>query len=260
MIRINKDPYPPDVRYTQNGHAFKGHIKWRVAEASMLADFRNDPQPFLEGKYEFGRSYGYVEFRNALERCQGPKCCFCEKPISGGQIEHFRPKAAWKQANGTPLNRPGYYWLAYRWDNMLISCGECNASGQKGNLFPVVDPRGAAHSHCRDEVKTIINPAEEDPSIWVSFNLDQPVAVNDDERGKENIRIFKLKTRADIVPMRRDRLELYQAQRDIASLSQPFGPFDASKIAAAKHFIRKAQKNKHPFAGMIRENIKKGII
>ena len=260
MIKIDKDPYPPTVRYTAPGHAHFGQLKWRVFEKLMLADFKANPVLFNNGKYVFKSGYGYQEFRDALERCQGPKCCFCEKPIGGGQIEHFRPKAAWKQVIGSPLVRPGYYWLAFRWENMLISCGECNSSGRKGNLFPVVNPRGICYLTCKTEVKTIINPAEEDPSQFVSFNLDLPVAVNNNQRGIDNIEIFDLKSRGDLASIRRDHLTLYQAQKDIASLPHPYGAFTKAKIEKARKHLLVAQKPKQPFSGMIRENIKKGFI
>jgi uncharacterized protein (TIGR02646 family) len=260
VVRINKDPYPPEVRFTATNHPYKGQLKWRVKESLMLAEFKADPTLFNNGKYSFSAGYGYEEFRKALEVCQGSKCCFCEKPIGGGQIEHFRPKAAWQQSKGTSLNRPGYYWLAYRWENMLISCSECNNSGNKGNLFPVSNKRSVANSNCKGEVYEIINPAGEDPSNFISFNLDIPVAVQNCQRGISNINIFKLKDRGDLVPIRRDHLDLYKAQRDIASLTIPIGPFTQKRIEEAKSFVKVAQKNKQPFAGMIKENIKKGFI
>src|SRR5687767_14638217 len=118
MIYITKNRYPPRVCFLQPGHTNFGRAKWRVATGKVIAAFNNNPVPFNDGTYSFTAHYGYTEFRTRLEQCQGPKCCFCEKPVNGGQIEHFRPIKGWKQATGTGIVRPGYYWLAYKWENM----------------------------------------------------------------------------------------------------------------------------------------------
>lgn len=259
MIRIDKDKYPPEIRYKIGPN--KGLLTWRVAERNVLRDYNTDPSPFNDGSYTFRKLYGYEEFRNALEKCQGSKCCFCEQPISGGDIEHFRPKSSWQQDYNTGMNRPGYFWLAYRWENMLISCSKCNENGQKGTLFPVVGTRVTSYTaSCSTEDHVIINPADEDPSNYISFNKHSPIGIDSEGRGNENIRIFKLKDRADIGSSRRDHFTLYETQKLIASLPHPFGPITQDHINKAKVHLRVAQKKKQKFAGMIRENIKKGLL
>src|SRR5262245_43258183 len=56
------------------------------------------------------------------------KCAYCESNIiskDAGDVEHFRPKAGVEHGDGT---RSHYYyaWLAYEWDNLLISCRTCS--------------------------------------------------------------------------------------------------------------------------------------
>lgn len=262
MIKINKDLDPPIVRFVHAGHPFKGCIKWIVATRSLLLDYNNNPATF-QADYKFKHDYGCEDYRRALLKCQGPKCCFCERPIFNGQIEHYRPKNGWQQARGkgNPIVKPGYYWLAYKWDNMLISCSECNHSGQKGNLFPVDGFRATDHTmDYKNEVPTIINPAKEDPSIYISFNKEVPVGIDANGRGDENIAIFKLKDRADLKQCRSERFELYSIQKLIADLDRPIKTITQTKIDEARIFLQVAQSRKQPFAGMIRENIKKGII
>lgn len=90
------------------------------------------------------------------------KCGYCEVRVtasSPGDVEHYRPKAELKEASdqgtrkATPRRRdrtrkyrpplkPGYWWLAYEWDNWLFACTHCN-SAWKGNQFPVAMPRVA---------------------------------------------------------------------------------------------------------------------
>nr|WP_239015299.1 AAA family ATPase [Archangium violaceum] len=77
------------------------------------------------------------------------KCAFCESQlahISYGDVEHFRPKAGWRQEEGGPLGRPGYYWLAYEWTNLFLACTLCNQQFKR-NLFPLRTPSRRARSH-----------------------------------------------------------------------------------------------------------------
>ena len=70
--------------------------------------------------------YGSNAVKNALIKAQHGKCCFCERKAGkDGDVEHFRPKAGYRQTKSGALLRPGYYWLTYEWDNLLLSCSEC---------------------------------------------------------------------------------------------------------------------------------------
>lgn len=63
--------------------------------------------------------------KTLLEMFNG-KCAYCESKIIAiynGDIEHFRPKGEIKDA--TP-SKPGYYWLAAEWGNLLFACPFCN--------------------------------------------------------------------------------------------------------------------------------------
>jgi uncharacterized protein (TIGR02646 family) len=259
MIKINKPFNPPEVRFAGGGAAKVGQLKWRVAFGKLIFDFRADPGLFVNGKYKFIADFGRTEYSTSLRKCQGNKCCFCEKPVGGADIEHFRPKAAWQQAKREQLNRPGYYWLAYSWDNMLISCTDCNSKTCKGNLFPVNGARSVFPSNCNAEASVLINPAKEDPSAFISFRLDQPYGIDPEGRGNANIEIFNLKTRGDILEPRRDRLKLYQKMGQLTKLVPDILNTE-DEIRDAKVYIGRAQAVKSPFAGMIRENLKNGLI
>lgn len=258
MIKINKPINPPEVRFVHGGHAKKGQLKWRVAYAKLIADFTANPLQFTTGSYSFGEDFGRSKYNAALKKCQGNKCCFCEKPVATADIEHFRPKSAWQQAKGVAPQKPGYFWLAYSWSNMLIACGDCNSKTNKGNLFPVNGARAVYPSDCKTEDKILINPTEEDPSNCITFRLDVPVGIDVNGRGNVNIAIFDLKNRGDIVEARRDRLARYMNCKKILSL--PAGINSQQEIKDAKIFMEKAQGTKAPFAGMIRENIKNKLL
>ena len=67
----------------------------------------------------------YQKVKPDLEKLYNKKCAYCETNISAGgffHIEHYRPKNE-------------YYWLAYSWDNLLLSCPKCNIN--KGHKFDI---------------------------------------------------------------------------------------------------------------------------
>lgn len=81
------------------------------------------------------------------------KCAYCESKITGypGDTEHFRPKGRVRvvledgtskivqivDEDGEEMTHPGYFWLAYHWQNLLPSCEYCNTAGGKLDFFPV---------------------------------------------------------------------------------------------------------------------------
>lgn len=262
MIKINKPSAPPVVKFVQRTHPNYNQQKWRVFTMQVIQDYNTNLNSFLKDKTKFSKDYGYTQFKARLRVAQGPKCCYCEKPIDSGAIEHFRPKEAYKVAKGNPLVRPGYYWLAYYWENMLVSCDECNKSERKGNLFPLLNGyRAQSHrDDYRNELPVLINPAEEDPSIFISFNLDTPIAVNNNFRGEQTIEILGLDQRYDLVSGRKERLRLYKAMKLIAERPSPDQQITQIDIDYAIEFIETAINDDQPFSGMIRENIKKGLL
>jgi uncharacterized protein (TIGR02646 family) len=72
-----------------------------------------------------------------LWRMQHRKCCYCESPIptSFNDVEHYRPKARVTQRKGGNPE-PGYWWLAWTWENLLYACPGCNRSA-KNDQFPL---------------------------------------------------------------------------------------------------------------------------
>ena len=88
-------------------------------------------------KFEFdGDVYGPKELKEQLKLEQYNKCCFCENKdfddIAHGDVEHYRPKSAYsKGEKSKTLERPGYYWMAYEWENLFYCCQICNQSFKK---------------------------------------------------------------------------------------------------------------------------------
>lgn len=118
------------------------------------------------------------------------KCAYCESSfahVSPADIEHFRPKSAVQIAEDTKSDealefKPGYYWLAADWDNLLLSCIDCNrrryqatageegpvASG-KSTIFPLSDEGVRVRDHetwqttVRRRIQNRSLPPAEDP-------------------------------------------------------------------------------------------------
>ena len=69
--------------------------------------------------------YGALSVRRVLEKLFEQKCAYCETKIgvnADWDVEHYRPKGRVTENTA----HPGYYWLAYDWDNLLPSCAFCN--------------------------------------------------------------------------------------------------------------------------------------
>ena len=78
------------------------------------------------------------------------KCVYCESPLrvdGWDQLDHFRPKYAVLDGHRQPIRvggqeHPGYYWLAYDWQNLVPACAMCNQ--QKDAIFPLL--QGSRHA------------------------------------------------------------------------------------------------------------------
>ena len=121
MIRIIRPINPPRVLIE------KGPIE----NKKNCDSFSDDPVSFLKAFKADPKIYGGSQVKKMLKRAQHNKCCFCEKNQVDeyGAVEHFRPKSGYKiDKNQKKLTKPGYYWLAYEWTNLLFVCAACNMS------------------------------------------------------------------------------------------------------------------------------------
>ncbi len=187
------------------------------------------------GKNSFGfKIYKDKSVKEALGQLFHGKCAYCEsqyKATAPVDIEHFRPKGAVK-INGK-LDRPGYYWLAADWDNLLPSCIDCNRErGQdlqelndhnirvagKANWFPVNGQhvaRDAQDVHIKnvdeEEDCLLLHPCrDKKPEDHLEFvertrnlNTVGVVVVDVSEKGKHSIDVYAL-NRTGLVDSRKD--------------------------------------------------------
>jgi len=147
-------------------------------------------------------AYKAADVVGALNELFHHKCAYCEssyKATSPVDVEHFRPKGAVviRGAGGAKDKRdkPGYYWLAATWENLLASCPDCNRArthlfqdpdddeetpGVRGkeNKFPLLDEQRRARTPPASGEGTeagqrlLIDPCRDRPEAHLEFHPD----------------------------------------------------------------------------------------
>lgn len=188
MIRVRKLGAPPRLA---RGEA----LTRRDCEAyeANRVDFENGTE-----KFQFERNiYGHCTVREALKDAQNGKCCYCEGkafgPHAAADVEHYRPKGTVRQDEQSGAVRPGYFWLAYSWENLYLCCQVCNRS-EKIDLFPLKNHAKRARSHVdnlADEEPLILDPGGlDDPRKHIRFRKEIAVGLTED--GKSTIQCIGL--------------------------------------------------------------------
>lgn len=199
------------------------------------------------------------------------QCAYCERCLDvdryRGDVEHYRPKAAatdrnfYTKRNGERVRRsknpckPGYYWLAYEWTNLLVACSECNK--RKANFFPVVSttPRRAVPRGCeKNEKPLLLNPYDDKhPENHLKFGKFGDVSAKgsgiDKDRGHETIEICDL----DRDELRKERIRI--ATRALDDARELLAAINAGRTDVAAPLVRglrQAMKADSAFAGMVR--------
>jgi len=169
--------------------------------------------------------------KEAIEKIFHKKCAYCEtfyivaQPVD---VEHFRPKGAVVVGKE---KKPGYYWLASEWTNLLPSCIRCNRSNTylmpnnkketmgKKNFFPLEDEakRATKPGEERNEKPLLLNPFVDNPEKHLEFTDDGVVrpALNSkgqaSNKGEVSIKIYAL-CRPDLVERRAEYARKILAQ------------------------------------------------
>jgi uncharacterized protein (TIGR02646 family) len=241
MIPIKKPQNPPNILKTKGKEATK--------ELCQLYD---------KGIRDFdfdNNIYGHKEVKEALIKAQLKKCAFCETklPRSSGDVEHFRPKGGYKQENSDKLQKNGYYWLAYDWENLFFSCEYCNRIFKR-NLFPLENPHERAISHKHDvkkEKTLLINPAiEKEIEKIIFFESEYIVAVDDNDKGTQTIDGFGLND-DDLVEDRRKELNKIKIMLNLVKENPPT-PFRDEALNIIESYFK---TDCEEYTAMIRANL-----
>lgn len=197
---IYKRPNPPEKYLASRKIAAqKKLIREKVAKDSLSLK----PEDFVDL---------WSAYKEPLVLAQGKgKCGYCESRIlatSGGTIDHFRPKAEIRNAidqgerhssptpidrkrNFGPIEKPGYWWLAYEWSNWIFSCTSCNSSWKK-NQFPQGKNEFTSEVEYEKLSSEVLNPFDTiNPLKHISFKLDGDIVATT-SKGEETINVLGL--------------------------------------------------------------------
>lgn len=186
-----------------------------------------------------------------LENLYYHKCGYCETDTTAGapmQVEHYRPKAKVSEV----ASHEGYYWVAYEWSNLLLSCAKCN--NKKRNRFPVqgvrmttpvLDTSGLPNDDCRlansanfqREKALLLHPEIDQVEDFFIFKPDGTIeALNSNPRALKTIEICEL-NRTDLVIKRFTILDDFF--RDIKDILEDLliGKIDVGQCRYALYLI-----------------------
>lgn len=215
------------------------------------------PEDYRSGKASFQKREYFSErqVKNLLVNMHSSKCCYCEKKLwpSYLHVEHFRPRNGVRQTLDQKNDElPGYYWLAYHWENLLLACLDCN-SKFKRTFFPLVNPAERARSHHDDigkENPLFVDPVGEDPRIHIQFDGDLPVGIT--EQGRVTIDGIGLR-RTELTEDRLMKIDDINARLVILAEAAKY-PGDAEiqvKAVGAREFIAAAKRPTAEFSSMM---------
>ncbi len=146
MIHIERGSEPPE-ELKINGN------RWTRELLSAIEQYKGYDKIPKEIKNAMWLHYRHKNIKEALFQASYKKCAFCEsKPEENGgniEVEHFKPKSLYPEQ-------------AFAWENMLPVCRKCNNS----------------KSDWDTESKPIINPAEDDPEMRLTYNFLIIKAIN----------------------------------------------------------------------------------
>lgn len=138
------------------------------------------------------KAYSDNSVKKALIELFKGKCAYCESITTHnylGDVEHFRPKGKIEEAS--PEQTPGYYWLAADWDNLFLSCRNCNQQAYhlihgeaneqklgKMNQFPLGNNYAHVQTHVghpipinqEEDHRLLLNPCKENPELHLEYD------------------------------------------------------------------------------------------
>lgn len=231
----------------------------------------------------------------ALNELFHHKCAYCEssyKATSPVDVEHFRPKGAivirGEGGENDKRDKPGYYWLAATWENLLASCPDCNRArthifedpdeeetpGVRGkeNKFPLIDEKRRVRTPpvqgegTEAAQRLLIDPCRDRPEAHLVFLPDGLVWARKSgstysPKGIESIKAYGL-TRKELKEARREHL-LLLAQKMRATLffidgleNDPGNAALELEFRTLRDELRAQTAADQPYAGLTRQFVR----
>jgi uncharacterized protein (TIGR02646 family) len=261
MIYINR--YRID-----NAKAIQPSPEWFTTATNLTSQaIKDGPSHVIHDHYK------HISVKMALEKLFHHKCAYCEgKPTSQGpwDVEHYRPKGRVKESD----NHHGYYWLAYTWENLFLSCTYCNqnrtdqplfddptvgATAGKVDQFPLrIEKKRAMkpESKLDEEEPLLLNPCKDvDCETYFRYDIKGHILAVDTEtpikkkRAKKTIRICHLDRRR----LREARgMELQRIIKAVKAHELAKENEDVDLIQVTRELVDLYTADSSPFAGMAR--------
>ena len=209
----------------------------------------------LEPKKRKFNAYSDDPVKEKLAELFGRKCMFCESLLAGsqpGDVEHYRPKGKVvvcpKTDDAPALLAPGYYWLAAKWPNLLLSCADCNRPRTQddcdgnarvigmANFLPLADEtkRASGPWLVLREEPLLLNPCIDDPADHLEFLEDGRVKARS----------------VDGVPSRKGEVSIYYLGLARAELLQMRARHARMVRAAIRHTVDALEEHRDPGADL----------
>ena len=195
--------------------------------------------------------------RGVIWKMHNGRCCYCERyrdETRESDVEHFRPKTA---VSGTPTLKPGYWWLAYEWSNLLFACKTCNQKF-KGTKFPITGKRARKKSDSlAKESPLLIDAVKENPEDFLDYDFTRPKMIV--PHGKSP-NLHRGNKTIEICGLDRDELnrQRYTAKKDLVRiLKRMFKALDAfsvegEAVVGKEIAVATSAKEGYEFVGMRR--------
>ena len=235
-------------------------LRGRGAEATQkdCEDYAQAPAVYRSGArpFKLKKLYRSKQVKDALKKLQHDKCCYCERRVapSEGRIDHFRPRGAVRQSkDDNNREHPGYYWLAYQWDNLVLACGTCNL--KKSDYFPLENPGQRARSHLDpidQESPLLLNP-------YVETELREHLTFNGSgcehgtERGRVTVQLLRL-NEPYLQDERQHVLKMLEFACDVLCAEED--PSLGDIVREARQRILEAVQCNAPFSAMARDYLR----
>ena len=264
MIKIDRHRVViPEILINPNKRGpketLRANIYYNVPNAHKLKPF----------KYSV---YSHKEVKDTLIELFRGKCAYCESlflHVYSGDVEHFRPKGAVSSENG--LLKPGYYWLAANWDNLLLSCRNCNQKlkhltyGEsvkktmgKMNQFPLIDESKRIRSHNdilsnEEPERLIIDPCIENPEDYFKYHVRTGVI-----KAKSTAKKKKRMANTSIEVFVLQRVPLVQArERKSIEIKAQMQRIKEALKNVSKHLDNNDRAIKHYYDRILKKELKK---
>ncbi len=192
----------------------------------------------------------WVALRTEYSAFSHGKCWYveCKNPGTDDDIDHFRPKLGVKEAP----THPGYYWLAFDWTNLRLSCHRANrprvnpdgaGTGGKGGQFPLFDPATRAFTPAEgkgQEVPALLDPTDVRDVVLLTFRQSGEVDLSPEYRGQPvaeaKLAASRLILHLDWPAFREARVVLYNkiertVDRGVREAPQDFTNVHAANVA-----------------------------